>query len=535
MPRKAASTKMTVDTQIQPTQEVATFSPPPAPIIQNETEKTTKVAKVKEPKITKKTATATAKATTHVTATAVEVTLPQVDTIETASHVVVMNDNTNKKCEDAPIGGGNPVLTNSIDNQTETIKPKGRKPSKKVEKNDQKNDQKESNHNDKLVNPRVIELVIEQDAQETHNVTMQSCELDGSQCDKNVGLADLSTVDQIFGLDNNNEQSPNQLDAVTNKQIAKKRGRKPKGGKIIQQTSVCNIIKTPKPNIILHLKCFMKDLQESNVLSDNQVVSFNFSTNKNDLSFDTINSMNEIISSNYANNEIADINPNINEAPEDTDNDEDNDANEHITLCSVVSSKGSTAFKKNEQKDLWKKLKQLAHSLHVNNISDKKSCCFWDTYEFDNPPVHIPKHYMKDAYQVYGCFCSPECAVAYLMAENIDISVKFERYHLINFIYGKIYNYDRNVKPAPTPHYLLNRFDGNMNIQEYRSLLQKERLYLIVDKPLTRILPELHEDNDDFILNNKIIPSNNFQVNKKIQKNNPTKHIISEQFGLGAM
>jgi hypothetical protein len=74
-----------------------------------------------------------------------------------------------------------------------------------------------------------------------------------------------------------------------------------------------------------------------------------------------------------------------------------------------------------------------------------------------------------------------------------------------------------------------------MNIQEYRSLLKKERLYLVVDKPLTRILPELHEDNDDFILNNKIIPSNNFQVNKKIQKNNPTKNIISEQFGLGAM
>jgi hypothetical protein len=277
----------------------------------------------------------------------------------------------------------------------------------------------------------------------------------------------------------------------------------------------------------------MKDLQESNVLSDNQVVSFNFSTNKNDLSFDAINSMNEVISSNYANNEI-DIHPIMNEE-EDHENEEENDIMDPVTLCSVISSKSASAFKKNEQKDLWKKLKQLAHNLHVNNVSDKKSCCFWDTYEFDNPPVHIPKHYMKDAYQVYGCFCSPECAVAYLMAENIDISVKFERYHLLNFIYGKIYNYERNVKPAPTPHYLLSRFDGNMNIQEYRSLLKKERLYLIVDKPLTRILPELHEDNDDFILNNKIIPSNNFQVNKKIQKNNPTKNIISEQFGLGAM
>ena len=29
-------------------------------------------------------------------------------------------------------------------------------------------------------------------------------------------------------------------------------------------------------------------------------------------------------------------------------------------------------------------------------------------------------------------------------------------------------------------------------------------LFLLVDKPLTRILPELYEDND-FIINNKII------------------------------
>ena len=411
------------------------------------------------------------------------------------------------------------VETGSNNIPSENIKTKGRKPTKKVPKNDQTINQTInqpiSPQNENIVNVRIIELAVEPVQKETPNVTMQACELDGSQCDKDVDMLTLDPDPDI-------------------KHVAKKRGRKPKGGKITQQSSVCNIIKTPKPNIILHLKCFMKDLQESNVLSDNQVVSFNFSTNKNDLSFDTINSMNEVISSNYANNEI-DIIPNMIEEDEDSGNDEGNDIIEPALLCSAVSSKGAVAFKKNEQKDLWKKLKQLAHNLHVNNISDKKSCCFWDTYEFDNPPVHIPKHYIKDAYQVYGCFCSPECAVAYLMAENIDISVKFERYHLLNFIYGKIYNYERNIKPAPVPHYLLSRFDGNMNIQEYRSLLKKERLYLIVDKPLTRILPELHEDNDDFILNNKIIPSNIFQVNKKIQKNNPTKNIISDQFGIGAM
>ena len=46
-------------------------------------------------------------------------------------------------------------------------------------------------------------------------------------------------------------------------------------------------------------------------------------------------------------------------------------------------------------KDIWKKLKQLEHDLHVNNVNNKKSACFWDTCEFDNPPVYIPKHYIN--------------------------------------------------------------------------------------------------------------------------------------------
>ena len=303
------------------------------------------------------------------------------------------------------------------------------------------------------------------------------------------------------------------------KQVAKKRGRKPKGGKIILQSNAGFGSKTPKPNIILHLKCFMKDLSD-NVLSNSQVESFNFSSNKNDLNFDILNSSHSEMINNYSNNEIV----NVQEAAlgsEDKEEDKDDLSSDAI----------NSQLRKREQKELWKKLKLLEHNLHMNNISDKKSCCFWDTYEFDNPAVYIPKHYIKDTYQVYGCFCSPECAVAYLMNENIDMSVKFERYHLLNLVYGKIYNYTRNVKPAPVPHYMLERFYGNLNIQEYRALLRKERIFLIVDKPLTRILPELHEDNDDFILNNKIIPSNANQMKKKLQKNNP-KNIINEQFGI---
>jgi len=83
--------------------------------------------------------------------------------------------------------------------------------------------------------------------------------------------------------------------------------------------------------------------------------------------------------------------------------------------------------------------------------------------------------------------------------------------------------------------YMLDKFYGNLTIQEYRSLLKNDRLFLVVDKPLTRIMPELHEDNDDFIINNKIIPSNTYQIKRKVQQKQQTKsNILNEKFGLAS-
>jgi hypothetical protein len=300
------------------------------------------------------------------------------------------------------------------------------------------------------------------------------------------------------------------------KSPGKKRGRKPKGGKIIQQNFPLIEQKETKPNVILHLKCSLKDLQASGDYNSNftssNIESYTFERQKNECFYEIINKPDEdnvimtpteIIGS----TNISNIKNSIQNNCQENDN------------C--------------ETKELWKKLKTLEQNLHINNVSDKKSACFWCSYDFDNPPIYIPKHVIKNSYHVYGCFCSPECATAYLMEENIDSSTKFERYYLINHIYSKIYQHSKNIKPAPNPHYMLERYYGNLTIQEYRSLLKSERLFLIVDKPLTRILPEFHEDNDDFIINNKIIQSNNmYQVKKNLQKKQQTKNnIVNEQFG----
>ena len=301
----------------------------------------------------------------------------------------------------------------------------------------------------------------------------------------------------------------------------KKRGRKPKGGKIIQQFVPLNNNKEPKPNIILHLKCSLKDLQTNNLMG-NPLDSFIFASTKNDLSYDMVNqNSNSNVFNTIKSCTIADscyANSNV------TDNDEEE---------TEYHNDDYNQNKDNDIRIIWSKLKQLQHNLHVNNISDKKSACFWCTCDFDNPPVYIPKHFIKESYHVYGCFCSPECATAHLMEENIDSSSKFERYFLLNHIYSKIYDYKKSIKPAPNPQYMLEKYYGNLSIQEYRALLRNERLFLIVDKPLTRILPELHEDNDDFIINNKIIPSNTYQIKKKNQKKQNKGNILNEKFGMG--
>ena len=106
---------------------------------------------------------------------------------------------------------------------------------------------------------------------------------------------------------------------------------------------------------------------------------------------------------------------------------------------------------------------------------------------------------------LWSFLLNQNCACGYLMNENIDTGNKFERYYLLNNIYGKALNYEKNIKPAPEPYYLLDKFYGNFTIEEYRKLLTEDKLILTLNKPITINLPELAEENNDFLLNNNIM------------------------------
>jgi hypothetical protein len=175
-------------------------------------------------------------------------------------------------------------------------------------------------------------------------------------------------------------------------------------------------------------------------------------------------------------------------------------------------------------KMIWSKLKELQLKLHHNNIIDKRSNCFWCTYSFDNPPVYIPKCEYNNKYDVYGCFCSPECAAGYLCNESIDSSTKWERYAMLNTIYSKIYNYSNNIKPAPSPYYLLDKYYGSLTIEEYRKTSNHDNILLIVDKPLTYIYPEIFEDNNEYPNFNKNLLSKQYNEMGQLKKNSKNQY-----------
>ena len=403
----------------------------------------------------------------------------------------------------------------------EPLKKRGRKPKNVLLQEVEQKGQNMQDNNDTNIVISVKDMNNSDDNDNDNNDNNDNATADNDNQNLNTTVTENETKDIFFTKDD----SSSVFNAEEQKPSIKKRGRKPKGGKIIQQIVSLNNNKDVKPNIILHLKCSLKDLFK-NATALGQATETHDFMSYNEYSYDTICKINN----NNSNNDNSQTKDNYEEDLEDKNSNNDNDTDKDNQDDNCNNYKTNTT----DAKNIYKKLKNLEHNLHINNINDKKSACFWCTYDFDNPPIYIPKHFIKNTYEVYGCFCSPECATAYLMEENIDSSDKFERYHLINNIYTKIYDYKKNIKPAPNPHYILDKYYGNLSIQEYRTLLRGERLFLVVDKPLTRILPELHEDNDDFIINNKIIPSNTYKIKKKIQKKQTKNNILNETFGISS-
>jgi hypothetical protein len=116
-----------------------------------------------------------------------------------------------------------------------------------------------------------------------------------------------------------------------------------------------------------------------------------------------------------------------------------------------------------------------------NKLPEKTSiACFWCSHSFDNQPCIIPETEKNGLYKVYGNFCCPECAVAYLLKESIDPHVRWERLSLLN----RIYDVDGNTKiyPAP-PRESLQLFGGPLSVESYRATIFGKKVRVDLHMP----------------------------------------------------
>lgn len=263
----------------------------------------------------------------------------------------------------------------------------------------------------------------------------------------------------------------------------KKRGRKPKGGKIIKKNKNVVTNKEYIPNVILHLKT------STDKLENNDMTKLEYNPKIN-----TPESFSILTSMKTGNLQYKELDEKSNK--DDVENTVEFKSFK-VEKLETKEEKKHDDIGKNSMKEIWEKLEKLKKNMRTNNISNKSSACFWDTCQFDNPPIYIPKSIKDDKIEAYGCFCSPECALSYLKRENLDSSTMWHRYSLLNIVYGKMFNYEKNIKPAPDPFYTLDKYYGTFSISEWRKLLKNDRLIMVVDKPLSKLLPEIYEENNE--------------------------------------
>jgi hypothetical protein len=207
----------------------------------------------------------------------------------------------------------------------------------------------------------------------------------------------------------------------------KKRGRKPNGGKIVQQPIDALSVEPVMPNIILHLKCTLNDLYTQPDVNL-------YESYQSTLQYETVV-----------------------------------DASKGVVRQTEVVSTPEYELKTNA------------------------SACFWCTCNYVGDTAYIPKCVVNDVHHVYGSFCSPECATAFLFNENVDSSIKFERYYLLNRVYGTPIS---SVMPAPAPFYTLNKFCGRLTIDEYRAQFKSDRSRKI-NVQMKRVATAFYNDGVD--------------------------------------
>ena len=268
---------------------------------------------------------------------------------------------------------------------------------------------------------------------------------------------------------------------MSNNKLNKRKGRKPVA-KIVDEKN----INKEKECLIVHLPISMDkiknynnknnitfDFKENNDIKKKKNTNTNINNNFKSKLFEDYSKFNNIQSNNKEKELLEQINI----------------LKEHINLLE----------KKNKNI-----LSSNLSSININNNikPNKNLSCWWCSNKFNNYPVYLPENKFNNSFNVYGYFCSFNCAMAY----NIDLDdyKVWERSNLLNQIYYQLNNKYIEIKPAPCK-YCLDIYGGEYDIVKFRSnFIYNNKDFRFIIPPVSSIIPKIEELN-----NNTYIPANN--------------------------
>ena len=129
----------------------------------------------------------------------------------------------------------------------------------------------------------------------------------------------------------------------------------------------------PRRNIILHLKCNTSDLQTDDAI-------------------DTLEDDHDWLT----------MNPSI--LNEEDDNNPTDNTKKDITSTTNISPSTTTSLceRCRAQDIIQNKTVATSYKLHMGNIPNTRSCCFWCHSSFNTSPVYLAKDYIQGVFSVYG-------------------------------------------------------------------------------------------------------------------------------------
>jgi hypothetical protein len=142
-------------------------------------------------------------------------------------------------------------------------------------------------------------------------------------------------------------------------------------------------------------------------------------------------------------------------------------------------------------------LVQFKESSEVKALPEETDvACFWCCHPFKGRPVVLPIRDEGEYLQVYGNFCCPECAMAYLFDMRQDSHTRWEQLALLNRVYSDYVG--GKIKPAPHRS-VLKMFGGPMSIDEFRDIITQKKVRVDIHiPPMVSLLSTMDTKPIDF-------------------------------------